>query len=120
VQGLIEHFADVLPTLAALGPPLVLVAIGLLGVHYWYAYQKMQDKKMAVAGFVGYLVILVLFKGLELGFPKDSGPEQIVALEDELYSAHHVILHMCLVANLAVTALNVPSPLASSSGVKSA
>ena len=48
-----------------------------------------------------------------------SGAEQIVALEDELYSAHHVILHLCLVGNLALTGLNVPSPLAAG-GIKTA
>ena len=108
VQSIIEHMADVFPTVAALGPPLVLVAIGLLGLHYKFAYEQMESKALCLAGLAGYFVILGVSKGFELGFPKDTGAEQVVALQDETYSAHHLVLHGCLVANLAITAF--PSP----------
>ena len=113
LQGVIEHYADALPALAAFGPPLVLVAIALLGVHYKLAYGKMDNKALCLAGFVGYFVILFVSKGFDLGFPKDTGAEQIVALKDESYSALHLGLHGALIANLALTACSVPSPFAS-------
>ena len=85
-----------------------LVAIGLLGLHYKFAYEQMESKALCLAGLAGYFVILGVSKGFELGFPKDTGAEQVVALQDETYSAHHLVLHGCLVANLAITAF--PSP----------
>ena len=105
--------ADALPALAAFGPPLVLVAIGLLGVHYKLAYGKMDNKGLCLAGFLGYFVILFVSKGFDLGFPKDTGAEQVVALRDETYSVLHLGLHGALLANLALTACAVPSPFAS-------
>ena len=112
VQGCIEHYADALPTLAAAGPPLVLVAIGLLGLHYKFAYAQMASKPQCLAGLVGYFAILGVSKGFELGFPKDTGAEQIVALQDETYSLHHLALHGCLVANLSLTAFARAAPAA--------
>ena len=54
VQGIIEHYADVFPSLASIGPALVLVAIGLTFAHYKFAYDQIGERKaLAVAGLVG-------------------------------------------------------------------
>ena len=109
VQALIEHFADKLPMLAPLGPLLVLAGVVILGLHYRFAYAKMADKARFWCGVAGYVLILAISKTFELGFPKDIVDEQIAALEDPTYSAHHAVLHVVLMANLALTAYATPS-----------
>lgn len=60
-------------------------------------------------GLAGYILVLGVSKGLELGFPKDSGPEQIEALKDPTYNFHHLILHIALVLVLYITGMSVPA-----------
>ena len=63
VQTIIEHYADVFPQVAALGPPLVLVAIGLLGYHYRLVYvATVGDKTKVFVGLAGYIALLVVTK----------------------------------------------------------
>ena len=62
-----QHYADVFPNVAAAGPFLIPIGICLLGLHYYYAYQVIEDKRLVWGGFVSYFVLLVLAKGLEWG-----------------------------------------------------
>ena len=109
VQGLIEHYADALPTLAAAGPFLVPIALSLLVGFFYYAYKASTHPKMVLAGLVAYVVIVVVAKAGELGFPKDSAAEQIEALKDPLYAQHHLIIHGLFGAVFSAVSLSAPS-----------
>ena len=67
MQGIVEHYADVFPTVAAVGPFLIPIALGLLGLHYYYANQVIADKRVVYGGLASYLVVLFVSKGFELG-----------------------------------------------------
>ena len=112
LQGIMEHYADTFPVIAGLGPILVPIAIVLLSIHYYFANKVIADKRIVWGGFIGYFIILVLSKSLELGFPKDTAEEQIEALGDCTYSMNHFGLHVALIACLAVTASNLPKEVA--------
>eukprot|EP00986_Skeletonema_menzelii_P017511 scaffold20031_cov69-Skeletonema_menzelii.AAC.1 len=103
-QGVIEHYADVFPSIAAIGPFLIPVAIGLLGMHYYFA-AKIMDKKVVYTGLAAYIFVLFLFKGMEWGFPKDTAAEQIEALVDEDYVMKHFIFHVVLIGVLTPTCI---------------
>jgi hypothetical protein len=83
---------------------LIPVAIGLLGVHYYFA-AKIMDKKVVYTGLAAYVFVLFLFKGMEWGFPKDTAAEQIEALVDEDYVLKHFIFHVVLIAVLTPTCI---------------
>lgn len=104
VQGIIEHYADVLPSFAPLGPFLLPVGIGLLGYHYYLA-AKIMDKNKVYAGFIAYVIVLVLSKSMSWGFPKDTAAEQIEALTDDDYVLKHFGLHVALLAVLGPTCM---------------
>ena len=103
-QGIIEHYADVFPSIAAAGPWLIPVAIGMLGMHYYYA-AKIMDKVKVYTGLFFYFLVLFVSKGMEWGFPKDTAAEQIEALTDEDYVLKHACLHIALVAVLGPTCM---------------
>ncbi len=67
VQGIIEHYADIFPSVAALGPILVPIAIGLLFMHYYFANKVIDNKAIVWGGFAAYFVILVFSKGMDQG-----------------------------------------------------
>lgn len=116
-QGIIEHYADVFPSVAAAGPFLIPVAIGLLGMHYYYAAQIM-DKSKVYTGLFFYFLVLFVSKGMELGFPKDTAAEQIEALTDEDYVLKHFGLHVALVAVLGPTCMPFVMDLLKGKSVK--
>ena len=66
LQGIVEHYADVFPNLAEMGPLLVPLALGLLGWHYYLA-SKVLDKTILYGGAISYILLLVVLKGLEFG-----------------------------------------------------
>merc|ERR1711998_518820 len=102
-------FAGDLPQVASLGPILVPISVVLLMVHYYLVYKNCKGSKGHVlVGLLGYIAILVAHKGLELGFPKDTGAEQIVALKDPFYNFWHLMLHIELCIVLAITTFSVP------------
>ena len=108
VQGLIEHYADALPTLAVAGPSLVPLALALVVGFFYYAYKASTHPKMVLAGLVAYVVVVVVAKGGELGFPKDTAAEQIAALKDPVYTQYHLIVHV--VFNLLFCAVSYSAP----------
>lgn len=67
VQGIAEHYADVFPAIAAIGPFLIPIAISLLGLHYYYANKVIADKRIIWGGFVFYFVLLIFAKTQEWG-----------------------------------------------------
>lgn len=110
VQALAEHFADMLPTLARFAPLLGLPGLVIAGFHYRIAYKQMADKARCWCGIAGYVLILGMAKGFDVGIPKDDPAEQAAALQDPAYSAQHAALHAVLIPIIALTAYAVPSP----------
>ena len=108
VQGIVEHYADVFPTVAAAGPFLIPIAIALLGLHYYFANQVIAKQSIVYGGLAFYIVLLVGAKGMDWGFPKDTAEEQIEALSDNGYVTKHFILHNLLISCLAITAFSLP------------
>ena len=103
-QGIIEHYADAFPTVAAIGPMLIPFAIGMLGMHYYYAAKVMNMTKV-YAGLAAHFLVLVASKGMEWGFPKDTVAEQIEALTDDDYVLKHAGLHIALLPVLGLTCM---------------
>merc|ERR1719271_2233771 len=79
VQFTIEHYSAEFPSVASFGPALV-----------------------------GVLLALPVFKGLELGFPKDTPEEQAAANLDRTHSLWHLVLHGILVLNGLMVSYGVP------------
>ena len=67
VQGVIEHYADVFPQLATLGPILIPIGVILLGIHYYFANKVIANKAIVWGGFVTYLILLIVAKSQEWG-----------------------------------------------------
>lgn len=104
VQGIIEHYADVFPSVAAVGPFLIPVGLGLLGMHYYFA-AKIMDTAIVYTCLAAYILVVVVSKGMDLGFPKDTAAEQIEALTDDDYVMKHLGLHIALIAVLVPTSM---------------
>jgi hypothetical protein len=66
MYSIIEHYADVFPNVAKLGPLLIIVALSILGAHYKFAFAAL-DKSTAYMGLFSYLAILVVSRVLDLG-----------------------------------------------------
>ena len=92
------------PSIAAAGPWLIPVAIGMLGMHYYYA-AKIMDKAKVYTGLFSYFLVLFVSKRMDWGFPKDTAAEQIEALTDEDYVLKSACLHIALVAVLGPTCM---------------
>jgi hypothetical protein len=118
IQGIVEHYADKLPLFAALGPFLVPPAIGLFGMHYYFVNKVIEDKKVVWGGFISYFLIIIVSKGFDLGFPKDTANEQIEALSEDDYNMHHAVLHLALITCVGLIASNIPKKTAVSAGKK--
>ena len=67
VQDVIEHYADVCPQLATLGPILIQIGVILLGIHYYFANKVIANKAIVWGGFVTYLILLIVAKSQEWG-----------------------------------------------------
>merc|ERR1711907_31843 len=110
VQYVVEHYADKFPQVAAAGPILVPIAVGLLAYHYRLVWVSSSGSKTHVwIGLVGYILTLGISKGMELGFPKGTGDEQIAALKDPTYNFQHLVLHVVLCVVMYITGMSVPA-----------
>jgi len=114
IQGLVEHYADVLPTLAKAGPFLVPVALSIVLLFFYYAHKGSTHPKMVLFSVLMYVFELAAAKTWG-GFPKDTSEEQIAALKDPYYNMCHLILHVSLTASLLAVSYTVPSAMHSKS-----
>lgn len=110
LQYAVEHFSSEFPTIAALNPLLVFIAIFVQTPAFYYcALKKTTGSKaqiwLSVALFFGGAIV---FKGLELGFPKDTPEEQAAANLDPVHSYWHMFLHVFLLCNGFLATRNVP------------
>lgn len=109
LQYCVEHFSAELPSIAAYNQLLVGIAIGLGPVFYYLAYHRTTGPKSFVwAGVAIFLVTVPLFKGLELGFPKDDPLEQAAANLNWVHSYWHLLFHSIVVGMQALTTYYVP------------
>merc|ERR1719152_79192 len=109
VQFAIEHYSAEFPSVAAFGPALVAVALGLAPYTYYRALKTTTGPKALVwAGLAVFLLALPVFKGLELGFPKDTPEEQAVANLDRTHSLWHLVLHAVILINGLMVSYGVP------------
>lgn len=109
VQYAIEHFSAEFPSVAALGAILVPIAISMAPITYYCAYKKTTGPKWHIWAAVAiFLVTLPLFKGLELGFPRDDPTEQAQANLDPTHSYWHLVLHVVILLNGILTTYHVP------------
>jgi len=104
-----EHFSAEFPTLAEYGAMLVPIALSLVPYYYWRAFKNTTGPKSLVwGGLAVFFLALPIFKGLELGFPKDDPAEQALANEDRSHSLWHLLLHCVLLANGLLVSWYVP------------
>lgn len=109
LQYAVEHFSAELPTLAAMGPLLVLIALAIGPVSMRYAYKRtVGSKRLVVAAIAAFPVLVGFFKGTEFGFPKDDPVEQAIANQDYLHSVKHLVLHIVLVFHGLALSCGVP------------
>ena len=108
IQGIVEHYSDIFPYIAFLGPILIPPAIVLLGIHYYFAYQVIANKAIVWSGLIAYLALFIYAKTQEWGFPKDTAEEQIKALHDETYVTDHFWFHNAVIGVLSITAFSLP------------
>jgi len=109
-QYLVEHYSAEFPSIASLNGALVAIAIFVTTPLFYYnAYKKTTGPKSLVLGGVGvFFAVLPVFKGLELGFPKDDPLEQAAANLDPVHSYWHLALHLVLFFNGLMTTFYVP------------
>merc|ERR1719258_432514 len=85
-QYCVEHFSAELPSVAAFGPLLVAMTLGMAPYIYYRALKATEGPKALIwAAIAMFPVMLGVFKGLELGFPKDTPEEQAVANLDRTH-----------------------------------
>jgi len=108
-QYCVEHYSAEFPSVAALGPALVGIALSMAPYIYYRAFKTTEGPKALVwAALASFLPILFVFKGLELGFPKDTPEEQAVANLDRAHSLWHLLLHVLLLGNQLLVSCGVP------------
>ena len=108
-QYLVEHFSAEFPTIASMNAPLVSIAISLAPYFYYRSYKTTTGPKSLVWASVAiFLISLPLFKGLELGFPKDDPMEEAAANKDVAHSYWHLVLHITLFLNSLLSTYHVP------------
>merc|ERR1711998_129047 len=109
VQYTVEHFSAEFPTLASLNGLLVVITVALAPFTYYKAWNKTTGPKILVlAAIASFPIILGVFKGLELGFPKDDPAQQALANLDRMHSLWHVALHVAVLLNGMLTTAYVP------------
>lgn len=109
LQYSVEHFSGELPTLAAMGPVLVLITLALGPLSMYYAYKRtLGSKRLVVSAIAAFPVLLAFFKGLEFGFPKDDPADQAIANQDFVHSVKHLLLHITLVVHGLALSCGVP------------
>ena len=108
-QYAVEHFSAELPSVAAFGPALVAIALSQAPYIYYRAFKLTAGSKALVwAALLTFFPILFFFKGLELGFPKDTPEEQAIANLDRAHSLWHLLLHVVLLGNQLAVSAGVP------------
>jgi len=108
-QYCVEHFSGELPSVAAIGPILVVATISMAPYSYHRAFKHTEGSKAFVwAAMLSFLPILFVFKGLELGFPKDTGEEQAIANLNREHSLWHLLLHVAVLGNQLMMSCGVP------------
>ena len=76
---------------------------------YYRAFKHTEGSKAFVwAALATFFPILFFFKGLELGFPKDTPEEQAAANLDRTHSLWHLLLHVVLLGNQIMVSQGVP------------
>merc|ERR1711988_1470659 len=76
------------------------IALLMAPYTYYRALKTTQGPKWLIwAGLAIFLIALPVFKGLELGFPKDTPEEQAVANLDRTHSLWHLVLHVVVLIN---------------------
>jgi len=109
VQYTIEHYSAEFPSVASFGPALVLVALSVAPLTYYYAFKRTTGNKSLIwAALAVFLLALPVFKGLELGFPKDTPEEQAAANLDRTHSLWHAVLHTVVLVNGLMVSYGVP------------
>lgn len=110
MQYLVEHYSAEFPSIAALNGALVAITIFVTTPLFYYnAYKKTTGPKSLVLAGVGvFLLALPVFKGLELGFPKDDPLEQAAANLEPVHSYWHLVLHLVIFFNGLMTTFYVP------------
>merc|ERR1719473_414453 len=109
VQYAIEHYSAEFPSVASFGPALVGVALALTPYVYYRALKTTTGPKALIwAGLAIFLLALPVFKGLELGFPKDTPEEQAAANLDRTHSLWHLVLHAVILVNGLMVSYGVP------------
>lgn len=104
-----EHYSIEFPSVAAFGPALVVAAFALLPYTYYRAFKTTTGPKWLIwAALALFLLAVPVFKGLELGFPKDTPEEQAAANRDRTHSLWHVVLHMVGLINGLMVSYGVP------------
>lgn len=100
VQYAVEHYIEEVPTLAAFNGAFVGIAVGLVTPFTYYRAFKLTTHKASVwAALAVFVVALIVFKGLDLGFPKDDPAEQAAANLDFAHSLWHLLIHGILIVN---------------------
>jgi len=100
VQYAIEHYIEDVTTLAAFNGAFVAVAVGLVTPYTYYRAFKLTTHKASVwAALAVFVVALIVFKGLDIGFPKDDPAEQAAANLDRTHSLWHLLIHCILLVN---------------------
>merc|ERR1719238_1071806 len=108
-QYCVEHFSAELPSVAAFGPLLVAITLGMAPYIYYRALKATEGPKALIwAAIAMFPVMLGVFKGMELGFPKDTPEEQAEANLDRMHSLWHFVLHVAVLVNQLMVAYGVP------------
>merc|ERR1719271_1929402 len=109
VQYTIEHYSAEFPSVASFGPALVGIALALAPYTYYRAFKTTTGPKALIwAALAVFLLALPVFKGLELGFPKDTPEEQAAANPDRTHSLWHIVLHVVVLLNGLMVSWGVP------------
>lgn len=108
-QFVVEHYSAEVPSVAAFGPLLVGLLLLQAPYVYYRAFKYTEGTKAYVwAALATFPLILFFFKGLELGFPKDTPEEQAEANLDRTHSLWHLLLHCVLFLNQLAVSKGMP------------
>jgi len=108
-QYCVEHFSGELPSVAAFGPLLVLLTLSMAPYSYYRAFNLTEGPKALIwVALAGFFVIMGVFKGGELGFPKDDPAEQAAANLDRTHSLWHLLLHVAILVDQLLLSYGVP------------
>jgi hypothetical protein len=108
LQYIVEHYTAEFPSIAAMGPALVALALAMAPYIYYRAFKTtLRPKAQVWAALSLFFVSLGVFKGLELGFPKDTPEEQAIANLDRTHSLWHLLVHVVVLVIQVLVAFGV-------------